>query len=332
MRRVTRVAVGLALAGLAVVAGVLLVAGYQKNSQIDNLRAHGVPVELTVTHCLGLMGGSGSNLAGYDCSGTYTVGGHVFTEDIPGNTLAPARYDRAWCDRAGGSRTVLDARNRGLRACLVDRLPRPRCPARRARRACSHWSASGRATGHSRDRPRDSVGLPVTPGGVGTSGSDSGSSEVALPMAARDPDKPTLSERFTRAMIKAETAERPAKEPGPTTVDELEEAVKRANDNERLIGLLAAPLAGMVGLLVTGSLLANDPKSYSSVYPSSPSPSWSWPWRCWRRPGSASGSTSGSRWPSTGSPSSIFTSGDSGSRSSCSAPGTWSAHTGCSRS
>jgi len=87
VRRVTRAAVGLALAGLAVVAAVLLVAGYQKNSQIDNLRAHGVPVELTVTHCLGLMGGSGSNLAGYDCSGTYTVAGHVFTEDIPGNTL-----------------------------------------------------------------------------------------------------------------------------------------------------------------------------------------------------------------------------------------------------
>jgi len=84
-------------------------------------------------------------------------------------------------------------------------------------------------------------------------------------MAARDPDKPTLSERFTRAMIKADTAERPVKE-GPTTVDELEEAVKRANDNERLIGLLAAPLAGMVGLLVTGSLLANNPKTYSSVY------------------------------------------------------------------
>lgn len=84
-------------------------------------------------------------------------------------------------------------------------------------------------------------------------------------MAARDPDKPTLSERLTRAMIKAETAERPVNE-GPTTVDELEDAVKRANDNERLIGLLAAPVAGMVGLLVTGSLLANDPKSYSSVY------------------------------------------------------------------
>lgn len=87
VRRVTRIAVCLALAGLAVVAGVLLVAGYQKNSQIDSLRAHGVPVELTVTHCTGLMGGSGSNIAGYDCSGTYTVAGHLFTEDIPGNTL-----------------------------------------------------------------------------------------------------------------------------------------------------------------------------------------------------------------------------------------------------
>ncbi len=85
--RAARVAVGLALVALAVVAGVLLVAGYQKNSQIQSLRAHGVPVELTVTRCLGLMGGSGSNQAGFDCSGTYTVGGRQYTEDIPGNTL-----------------------------------------------------------------------------------------------------------------------------------------------------------------------------------------------------------------------------------------------------
>ena len=84
-------------------------------------------------------------------------------------------------------------------------------------------------------------------------------------MAVRDPDKPTLSERFTRAMIKADTAERPVAE-GPTTVDEIEEAIKRADDKERLIGLFAAPVAGMVGLLVTGSLLAHDPKSYSSAY------------------------------------------------------------------
>jgi len=83
-------------------------------------------------------------------------------------------------------------------------------------------------------------------------------------MAARDPDKPTLSERFTRAMIKAETAERPANE-GPTTVDELEEAVKRADDNERLIGLVAAPLAGVVALLAT-DILASHSQSHSSTY------------------------------------------------------------------
>jgi hypothetical protein len=48
---------------------------------------------------------------------------------------------------------------------------------------------------------------------------------------------------------------------GPTTVAELEEAVSRADDKERLIGLLAAPIAAMIGLLVTGNRLANDPKA-----------------------------------------------------------------------
>ena len=48
---------------------------------------------------------------------------------------------------------------------------------------------------------------------------------------------------------------------GPTTVAELEEAVSRADDKERLIGLLAAPIAAMIGLLVTGSRLASDPKA-----------------------------------------------------------------------
>ncbi|MGA2836960.1 MAG: hypothetical protein ABSF84_10225 [Acidimicrobiales bacterium] len=85
--RAARVAVTVALAAVVIVAGVLLIAGYRKNSQIDELRDHGVPVELTVTGCYALMGGSGSNAAGYDCSGTYVYGGRTYTEDIPGNTL-----------------------------------------------------------------------------------------------------------------------------------------------------------------------------------------------------------------------------------------------------
>ena len=58
-----------------------------------------------------------------------------------------------------------------------------------------------------------------------------------------------------------EAADKPAKEDaGPTTVPEIEAKIKRADDKERLIGLLAAPIAAAIGLLVTGSLLAHDPK------------------------------------------------------------------------
>ena len=56
---------------------------------------------------------------------------------------------------------------------------------------------------------------------------------------------------------------KPATE-GPTTIPELEEAVARADDKERLVGLLAAPLAAAIGLLVSGSLIANDPKALLS--------------------------------------------------------------------
>ncbi|MGH9080291.1 MAG: hypothetical protein ACRDYE_09515, partial [Acidimicrobiales bacterium] len=51
---------------------------------------------------------------------------------------------------------------------------------------------------------------------------------------------------------------------GPTTIPELEEAVRRADERERLIGLVAAPLAAAIGFLVSASLVANDPKSLLS--------------------------------------------------------------------
>jgi len=79
----------------------------------------------------------------------------------------------------------------------------------------------------------------------------------------RDPDKPSLSERFTRAVVKADSTEREVDE-GPVTVDELEEAIARADDKERLIGLIAAPIAAAIGLVVVQTLVANNAKSYSS--------------------------------------------------------------------
>ena len=88
---------------------------------------------------------------------------------------------------------------------------------------------------------------------------------AALPLRmAADPDKPTLSERFTRAVIKADSRERPVDE-GPQTVEELEEAVARMDDRERLIGLAAAPLAGVIAIIVVSTYGSKAGKPTSSV-------------------------------------------------------------------
>ena len=85
-RRAGRVAVAVLLLVMAAAAAVLFVAGAQKNAQITRLHDHGVGVEVTVTRCIGLMGGSGSNLAGYQCRGTFTINGHRYDESLPGST------------------------------------------------------------------------------------------------------------------------------------------------------------------------------------------------------------------------------------------------------
>ncbi len=70
---------------------------------------------------------------------------------------------------------------------------------------------------------------------------------------AADPDKPSLSERLTRLIVKADT--RPSREvdEGPQTVEELEDLSRGLDDKERLIGLAAAPLAGIIAILVVSS-------------------------------------------------------------------------------
>ncbi len=84
-----RVVAAVCLVGLAVLVVILFVAGYHKNEQINRLRQHGVPVTVTVTGCLGLLGGSGSNPAGYACQGTFMLGGQHYRESIPGTALRP---------------------------------------------------------------------------------------------------------------------------------------------------------------------------------------------------------------------------------------------------
>ena len=83
-RRAAQVVVGLVLVTLLVLTVVFTVVGARKNQQIDELQRHGVPVTFTVTECVGLLGGSGSNGAGYACRGTYQLGGRRYTAPLPG--------------------------------------------------------------------------------------------------------------------------------------------------------------------------------------------------------------------------------------------------------
>jgi hypothetical protein len=90
-RHVGRVVVALCLVALAVLTVILFQAGVDKNAQITSLRQHGVAVEVTVSGCLGMMGGSGSNLVGYECRGTFTIDGHRYNDAIPGTALHAPR-------------------------------------------------------------------------------------------------------------------------------------------------------------------------------------------------------------------------------------------------
>ena len=70
-------------------AAVTFVAGFRKNAQITALRTQGVPVVVTVTRCIGLLGGSGSNAAGNSCQGSFVLDGHRYVDPVPGYTLFP---------------------------------------------------------------------------------------------------------------------------------------------------------------------------------------------------------------------------------------------------
>jgi hypothetical protein len=86
-RRVAQVAVGIVLVTLLVLTIVFTVVGIHTNQQNDRLHKDGVPVTFTVVGCLGLLGGSGSNAAGYSCHGSYSLDGKTFAEQLPGDSF-----------------------------------------------------------------------------------------------------------------------------------------------------------------------------------------------------------------------------------------------------
>src|SRR3984957_7107716 len=82
--RAGQVIVGVVVCTLVVLIVVFTVAGVHSNSQTDELHEHGVPVTVTVTGCLGLLGGSGRNAAGYPSHGTYVRDGRRRPVALPG--------------------------------------------------------------------------------------------------------------------------------------------------------------------------------------------------------------------------------------------------------
>ncbi len=93
VRRTTRIVVGICLAVLAALVVALVLAGANKNAETSRLKHNGVPVMVTVTHCLGNASGSGAALTGYTCNGTYLLKGHRYSEVIRGSDQPHLRGD-----------------------------------------------------------------------------------------------------------------------------------------------------------------------------------------------------------------------------------------------
>ena len=64
----------------------LYVAGARSNNQWNELHDNGVHVTARVVACLGLLGGSGSNAAGYSCTAAFYLDGQRHVDHLPGTT------------------------------------------------------------------------------------------------------------------------------------------------------------------------------------------------------------------------------------------------------
>jgi hypothetical protein len=86
-RRVKAIVTAVVTVGLAVLVATLFTIGARQNSQISSLQQHGVLVSVRVVTCVGELGGSGSNVSAYDCSGTFDLAGHSYDVTIPGSSF-----------------------------------------------------------------------------------------------------------------------------------------------------------------------------------------------------------------------------------------------------
>jgi hypothetical protein len=78
--------VGFCAVVLIALSVTFFVTGANHNSTVNDLRQHGVRVQVKVTSCTGELGGSGSNNAGYTCRGSFTLLGKHYQSTLPDNT------------------------------------------------------------------------------------------------------------------------------------------------------------------------------------------------------------------------------------------------------
>jgi hypothetical protein len=89
---------------------------------------------------------------------------------------------------------------------------------------------------------------------------------VALPNVRRDKEHQPIGDWMRSTFLKPEdpavTAAKKKPAAAPLPLDELEATIKRADDKERGIGLIAGPIGAAIGFMVVHTLVANDPPQY----------------------------------------------------------------------
>ncbi len=83
-RRVAGYILGFGVLIFAVLTAVFTGIAIHHNSRATSLKQRGVPVQVTVTGCVGLASGTGITGTGFTCRGSYSLSGHQYNEQIGG--------------------------------------------------------------------------------------------------------------------------------------------------------------------------------------------------------------------------------------------------------
>jgi hypothetical protein len=91
------------------------------------------------------------------------------------------------------------------------------------------------------------------------------SSEDTTSSAGDDAPQMTRWQRFKYSIVQPGALDEDKNAKDKRSVDELQEAIERSDDKERAIGLVAAPLAAIIGILVGSDTIQHAKDTHQSV-------------------------------------------------------------------